>query len=280
MVGRRALGIVLAELLDAKVLGTPPTLPSYYLDLVDEALIHVEPVPLDGSNPPPWRQPGTSTFDVRGWCHDTSDAVNAYAAAVGAAPTYVLAEDSEWCTLEWGRPKETRQIRAGHGDAPSRGLVLPPRKRWEQTYTRAGLYPELGDVDWENQPLVVQGWERHTDPPYCSWLALHPAVADQLDWIPDSELFAWRGEDGAWRARTVRRVRGQLSHAPPGHTYCAEVWQVVLSDLGLAELRQGFGPLRRELEVEREMPARPREARPNAERASASAVIHEPNRDP
>lgn len=276
MAGRRALGIVLAELLDAKVLGTPPPLPSYYLGLVDEALLHVEPAPLDESNPQPWRQPDTSSYDVRGWCHETSDAVNAYSVAISAAPTYVLAEASEWCTLEWGKPVEARKVRTEHGEGSPNGLIVASRKRWEQTYKPAGFYPDLDDVDWVNQPLVVEGWEPHTDPRYLNWLALHPAVADQLDWIPDGELFGWCGADGFWRARTILRVRGQLSHAPPAPTYCAEVWQVILSDRGLAEVSREFGPLRRELELERQLPPRPREDRPDGEQSSASAIVAEP----
>jgi hypothetical protein len=276
MAGRRALGLVLAELLDARMLGAPPPLPSYSLGLVDEALIHVEAVPLDESTPPPWRPSGSSSYDVRDWCRETSDAVDAYAAAISAAPTYVLAEKSEWRALEWGTPEETRQIRAGHGEGSPAGLVLPTRARWERTITPAGTYPNLADVDWSDQPLVVQAWELYSDPPYLNWLALHPAVPTQLGWVQDGDLFAWRGEDGAWRARTVRRVRGQLSHSPPAHTYCAEVWQVILSDIGLAELRQRFGPIDRELEIERELPARPREDRPSPEQSSASTKILEP----
>ncbi len=117
----------------------------------------------------------------------------------------------------------------------------------------------------------------HTDPPWYRWLALHPAVGHRLCWILDpTELFCWNGGDGTWRARSIRRARGQLSHQPPGHAYCAEGWQVVLSDAGLTEFRQAFGPLRRNLLVQRTLPARPREDRFAAETSHFRVSLTEP----
>jgi hypothetical protein len=109
------------------------------------------------------------------------------------------------------------------------------------------------------------------------WLALHPAVGRRLRWTPDlTELFCWHGDDGLWRARSIRRARGQLGHPSPGHAYCAEGWQVVLSDTGLAEMRRAFGPLRRDLLVERTLPARPREDRLAAETSHCGVSLTEP----
>ena len=133
----------------------------------------------------------------------------------------------------------------------------------------ANGYPQLWDMDWTDEQLVVEGWEMHTDPQWFRWLVLHPAVGHRLGWTPDpTELFCWPGHNGAWRARSIRRARGQLSHQPPRHAYCAEGWQVALSETGLAELRQAFGPLQRELLVQRTLPARARDDRLVAQTSS------------
>ena len=92
----------------------------------------------------------------------------------------------------------------------------------------------------------------------------------KLGWeLAENVPFGWNGRDGVWRARTLRKVRGQLSHQPPLRTYCAEVWQVVLSDIGRRELIAMFPTIRRSLYVTRTLPARPRESRANDEIARA-----------
>lgn len=279
MAGRRALGIVLAELVDAGAL--PPDFaasPSDALDLIDGALIHVVPKPLDDTTPAPWRPPTEASYDVRGWCLQTEDAARVYATSAGASPTYVLAESTDWVRLEWEKPEERRTVQTGHKLASMSGVLLPLRKRWEKSGLPADSYPELWDLDWADEQLIVDGWEMHSDPPWHRWLALHPAVGYQLGWTPDpAQLFGWHGDDGTWRARSIRRARGQLSHRPPSQAYCAEGWQVILSESGLVELRQAFGPLRRELAVHRTLPARPRADQPTAETSSHRIALTEPS---
>ena len=120
-------------------------------------------------------------------------------------------------------------------------LNRPPRQAWEQTFAGASGYPDQLLLDWADEELVVHGREAHSDPPWLDWLALHPSAAARLGWIPDPDkLFAWLGRDGAWRARTLRRARGQLSHQPPATAACAEGWQVIISDAGYAELLATF----------------------------------------
>ncbi|MFI7650347.1 hypothetical protein ACIBTZ_30335 [Micromonospora sp. NPDC049460] len=277
MAGRRALGIVLAELADAGALERGIAAPSYAMGLIDEVLMHVVPEPLDGTTPAPWRAPTDASYDVRGWCKQAAHAARTYATAAEVASTYVLAESTEWVRLEWGKPEECRTIQTAHGLADAGGVMLPPRELWEKSFTPANGYLRARDLTWTDEQLVVEGWEMYTDPPLYRWLALHPAVGHHLGWTPDlSELFCWNGDDGTWRARSIRRARGQLSHQPPGHAYCAEGWQVVLSNTGLAELRQAFGPLRRNLLVQRTLPARPREDRPAAEAGDYRISLTEP----
>lgn len=142
----------------------------------------------------------------------------------------------------------------------------------------ANNYPELSYVNWTDEQLVVESREFYSDPPWHGWLALHPAVGRHLGWKPDkAEPFCWLADDGVWRARSIRRARGQLSHQPPGHTFSAEGWQVVLSSAGLIELREVFGPLRRELVVRRTLPPRPRENRPTAETSRHNVLLSEPS---
>ena len=61
MAGRRALGIVLAELLDAGAIGSPRCL-AFEFGLIDERLTQIETLPIDPSMPQPWRPDGTPTY--------------------------------------------------------------------------------------------------------------------------------------------------------------------------------------------------------------------------
>ena len=240
MAGRRALGIVLAELLDADAIGSPSRCLAFEFGLIDERLTQIEALPIDASMPQPWRPDGTPTYSVRTWCDETPTAAQVYADATSAAIPYVLAESSEWRGLEWGRPEEIRTVRATHGQS-TETLILPPRQAWEQTFAGASGYPDRLFLDWADEELVVYGREAHSDPPWLDWLALHPSAAARLGWVADPDkLFAWLGRDGAWRARTLRRAHGQLSHQPPATAACAEGWQVIISDAGYAELLATF----------------------------------------
>lgn len=279
MAGRRALGIVLAELADARSLDADiAQAPAYALGLIDEVLTTVSPEPLDDTTPAPWHARSEFGFDARAWCAQTEGATEHYMAAAGTASTYVIAEATAWVRLEWEKPEERRTIKTSHGPSSAGGILLPRRARWESSYAPANDYLRGHGLLWSHQELIVEGWEIGTDPPWSRWLALHPAVARSLDWRPDpDQLFAWVGDDDVWRARSIVRARGQLSHQAYAHTYCAEGWQVVLSRSGLAEVREAFGPLRRVLQVERTLPARPRDERPIDETNRFSAPLAEPS---
>lgn len=273
MVGRRALGTVLSELLDAGVLGEPPALSAYYFGFVDEQITTVEPHPLPPWLPPIWRPEETPSYSVENWCAETETAAKEYERVYAAARPYVVAELGQWCTLEWGRPEEQRKLDTTHGNPLGTALLLPRRRAWEPFHTEAGRYPASRSLDWHDKELVVHGHEDWTDAPHIEWLALHPAVSAELGWHHDSrELFTWRGGDGNWRARTVLLVRGQLSHQPPRHVTCTETWQVQLSDAGYAELSSAFPRLKRTLAVTRTLPASRRRGRPEERKTSYRAL--------
>lgn len=277
MAGRRATGTVLAELIDAGVLDPGSTSSVELFGLLDETLIRVVTEPLDETTPLPWRRPGTRSYDVSGWCDEAGEASMSYAAAIGASRSFVLAEASEWCSLEWGSPEETRVMRCAHGTTTQHGLVLPARPTWETTLAGASSYPSCPDARGRDRELVVRGREQWTDVPWHEWLAIHPRVASELGWrLGGDRPFTWVGADDRWRAQSFRRARGQLSHRPPGRAFCGEVWQIVLSNEGLAELRAVFGPLERTVSVTRTLPARPREGRMHPESMASSARIETP----
>lgn len=280
MAGRRALGIVLAELVDGGALKSGFTsFPSYGLDLIDEVLVHVVPRPLDDTTPAPWLAPEYAIYKAEDWCNQTEDAAEAYAAAMAKSSTYVLAESTAWVWLDYGEQHdEKRTILTSHGTADVGPLILPPQQPWERCQSSANGYPGLRYLEWADEQLVVASWQPHSDSPYQWWLALHPEIGRILDWIPDTtELFRWLGNDGTWRARSVCRARGQLGYRRLSRSYCAEGWQVVLSDSGLADLGRAFGPLRRELVVQRTLPARSLdEDRPAAEARTSRKLLKEP----
>ncbi len=272
MAGRRAAGTSLAELMDAGVLD--PGADAGLFGLLDETLIRVGTEPLDETTPLPWRRPGTRSYDLSGWCDEVGEAAMSYAAAIGTSGSFVLAEASDWCSLEWGRPEETRVVECLPGRATQNGLVLPARRAWETTIAGTRSYPSCPDIRWRARELVVRGREQWSDPPWQEWLAIHPRAATELGWrLGGDRPFIWVGTDGRWRAQSIRRARGQLSHRPPAHAYCGEIWQVVVSDDGLSELRAVFGSIDRTITVTRTLPARPREGRMHPESMWFSARI-------
>ena len=132
-------------------------------------------------------------------------AAHVYATASAVANPYVLAESSEWHGLEWGRPEETRTVRATHGK-PAEHATGPTQQAWEQTWGGASRYPDHLLLDWTDKELIVHGYEGHSDAHWLDWLAVHPSAAARLGWTADpGELFAWYGPDG-----TAGR------HPPPG----------------------------------------------------------------
>ena len=271
MVGRRGCAQVLAELIDARVL--PGGARSFFLDLmIDEATNWTPPLPLDGTTPMPWRDPGNKDYPSEDWCDEASDAADSYASEF--SNNKILAEQSSWRWLAWGIPEEERWIRTRHRERPPRSLIAPDSgSTWEVTADAASRYPALRDLSWADRELVVQGRARYSDAERLEWLALHPAVAHELGWTLGQRQFEWVGADGGWRARTVFRVRGQLSHRPPSDAVCAEGWQVVLSEQGWVELTAAFPGLERTVFVRRVLPANRREGRHSLSKGGKATIV-------
>ncbi|WP_127783653.1 ATP-binding protein [Rhodococcus sp. X156] len=271
MVGRRGCAQVLAELIDARAL--PGGAGSFFLDLmIDEATHWMSPLPLDGTTPMPWRDPGNKDYPSEDWCSEASDAADSYASEFSS--NNVLAEQSSWRWLAWGVPEEDRWIGTRHGERPALPLIAPAAgSAWEITVDVASRYPELRGLSWADRELVVQAHRLYSDAERLQWLALHPAVAHELGWTNGQRQFEWVGADGGWRARTVLRVRGQLSHRPPSDAVCAEVWQVVLSEQGWVELTAAFPGLERTVSVRRVLPENRREGRNSLSKTGKATIV-------
>ncbi|WP_409461736.1 NACHT domain-containing protein [Amycolatopsis sp. GA6-003] len=272
MVGRRAFGHVLAELLDAGLLNGK--YPAYQLCAITEKSMEIEVSALDAWIPLPWRPEGTRTFSVATWCQETADAAIAYIDMYSTASPYVLAERSQWCSLEWGTPEEERRLYTQNGSGPSEEHE---GNAWHREWRCMDRYPDGLPQDWDGRTLVLDGDEQWSDAPILNWLALHPQAGRQLGWTPDERsMFGWKGPDGEWRARTVLQARGQLSFQPPAAAACAELWQVVVSPRGYTELSAMFRSLKRTLEITRIQPPNRREGREGNEQ-SATVLLREPS---
>ncbi|QKT13746.1 ATP-binding protein [Rhodococcus sp. W8901] len=272
MVGRRGCARVLAELIDAQVLPRGPY--SLWLSILfDDILNWIAPHPLDPSTPLPWRAPDSKDYASEEWCDQTQPAAEHYAAQF--ADNHVLCENSQWRWLTWETPDEIRRVRTRHGKVSTSKLFTakPVPITIETTVYRATDYPVLPDLRWSNEELVVGGRSYHSDPERLDeWLALHPAAADALGWIASDTPFEWIGSDGDWRARSVFRVRGQLSHQPPSDTTSADVWQVVLSDQGWFELAAKFTNLQRTVTVKRVLEANQKKQRGRLQKSAAVTI--------
>ncbi|MCZ2812019.1 hypothetical protein O2W15_11295 [Modestobacter sp. VKM Ac-2979] len=260
LVGRRAAGRVLADLTDAGLVDG--AYPAFAFDLLAPDLLRLEAGPLPDSIPRPWRPATVSSYDTRGWCGEAQEALEHYRVSLASEPDFVLAEVSDWGSLEWGLPREERRL----DPVQFRGLNsagLPVRAPAIEQGGTAYWYPNRAHFAWRRSELLVRGFEMLTNAPFLRWIAFHPSAAEALDWEPlEGQRFGWRGSDGGWRARTDYSVRGLLSHNPPAHSYVAEVWRVVLSQRGREEVEDRFGSLVRRLTVTRIQPASRREGTP------------------
>ena len=211
---------------------------------------------------------------MNGWCSEVDQAAAHYAEVTAKSVPFVLSELSEWKSLERGTPEETRIVATAYGQE-QKGLHGPQdRGAWDLYVSGATSYLSLLETIWPEGPLVIRGREHGTDARWLEWIALHPGAAASMEWVPlDGVLFAWQGRDGVLRARTVHRARGQLSHQPPASTSVAAVWQIEITDVGLAELTESLGPLQRTMTIERKLSSQPREGRPNEEQSTASVPI-------
>ncbi|MCD5343603.1 ATP-binding protein [Arthrobacter sp. AK04] len=273
LVGRRAVSQVLTELIDAQEFGLPADVATR-IGLIAPHLLAIEPEPLTAGIPSVWRPAGTADYDTRAWCNEAADAAESYKDLLDTDGIYVLAEASEWHSLEWGHPVEERRVFATHRRGSNPLLTDSHGCSWAYAYS-SRRYPHIA-TQWAHMELVVEGQEQFTDAPFLDWWAFHPAAAADMHWTPDPQnLFGWIGEDGHWRARTEYRVRGLLSHSAPARTYCASVWRVVLSPLGRAEIGRAFPGLSRSLVVTRILQENRREGR-QAARSEVVTALAEP----
>lgn len=270
MVGRRATGRVLADLADAGL--TPDHYPAFAFELLAPQLLMLEPSPLSDSVSRPWRPDSVSSYDTRRWCDEAQDALAHYRVNLVSAPDFVLAEVSDWGSLEWGLPREERKLVPVHM-RPVRPQGMPVQAPSVERGTSATWYPDRTGTYWHHEQLVIRGYERFTNAPFFEWIAFHPGAAAALGWEPIAgQRFAWKGPDGEWRARTDYSARGLLSHDPPAHSYVGEVWQVFLSQRGREDVERKFGAIARQLSVTRIMPASRREGTPE-KRATAKGEV-------
>ncbi|GAA2736913.1 hypothetical protein GCM10009867_22480 [Pedococcus aerophilus] len=274
MIGRRGCSRVIAELIDARVLPYGLRSP-WFSVLFDDALNWITPRPLDRTTPLPWRAPDSKDYASEEWCGEAESAAGHYAAHF--ADNHVISEDSVWRWLTWETPEEKRRVRTQHRKPATSSLfIAKPGPTIEMTVYDATRYPALPDLTWSHEELVVRGRPYHSDPELVEWLALHPAVADALGWVKSETVFEWIGSDGDWRAQSIFRVRGQLSHEPPSKVTCAEVWQVVLSDQGWLELSARFTTLERTVKVNRVLKADQRGRRGRLEKNATATIPDTP----
>jgi hypothetical protein len=263
LVGRRAAAQVLADLVDAFPDGVPSA-PAVWAGLIASSLLMVEPGPLVQGTPLPWRSNGETWYDTRSWCDEVGQAADYYKRVINSDPVFVLAESSEWQSLEWARPQERRLVSTRHG--VHRG-PLPVVSGNAVEYVEGATGYQSIRAKWSEKELVVRGTEFFSNAPFLHWWALHPTLAATLGWIPDrTHLFGWVGTDGQWRARTEYLARGLMSHSPPSRAYTGEVWRVILSPLAHQELVEYFGPMSRSLTVIRTLPENHRNGRAEEQR--------------
>lgn len=267
MAGRRALGHVIADLIDAGLLE-----PQVAKDaaLIDQTLTAIETLPLDSSTPTCYRVDDPSYYTDKNWLQDCDAAAVAYAGAL--RPEYILAEVGKWRSLDWGRPSEERQIEAsGEGQGTLQGVSILPRVR---SYSPPGEYPHISRNAAEAAAFAVEGYFGEADQPHYEWLAIHPGLAAAAGWTPTHAAdFSWSGDDGVWRARSVVRARGNIERPAPVLRNCVGlVWQVEISAVGVAEL-QRIARTTRRVVVSRTLKENNRQGRAAAEAKAHAPII-------
>lgn len=251
MVGRRAAGLLLAELDDADETDAFAIIES--TGMIDRYLTAMPVSPLDESISLPWRPSDVKSYDFGSWCDDAPRAAASVAKNISGSPEYVLGETSHWGAMDWAVPEERRRLTAARPTVSSSKFWTPPSVPKAIQCLSASVYPHIHQRLSERGALLVAGWDLTADSPWGEWLAINPNTAIELGWeLSKSDPFEWLGPDGSWRARSLLQVRGTFRQGPSAvNEDSARMWRVVLSPDGLDELVRRFGRPNRRVEITR-----------------------------
>lgn len=77
-----------------------------------------------------------------------------------------------------------------------------------------------------------------------NWIAINPALARQLEWIPETKkLFAWKNSKGELMAESVYWSNGNVQMTPRKDAEVGEGWFVIVSEVGLKQINLMEEPL-------------------------------------
>lgn len=254
VLARRAMFYVVAELVDAKLLGLSSLRRlERILRFYDPVMVLAEP-----ARRPPDICPIAGRRQHGGDNEEWLERVDEAAGSVSFGTTdglVILAEETILKRLEWEAPTEIRRCVVCLSPASH----FNPDDDYDSFFHRVTNclvteYPNL-QVNAVPMPLIFRHTAYGYDSPGENWLALNPAVGRRLGWnlAEDSlNLFRWVNDEGQTMVESVWWADGFVGQSPPPfRDEVAEGWLVVASQAAWDAIALQFGTLKRIVNVER-----------------------------
>ena len=229
----RALGILIAELVDAQVISDIDFLDDHHYDYNLEAEVSVSKRPSFIS----LIQGEKKIYLSDDWVHSISESKRLEETVKYDFDGSCVAGDySTLKSLDWGTPEETiamhltldGELSFEDNEIPFAEIYKCPFKNYYQIKCLSpSPYIIVKNVhDFKNPGLMAD------------WIAFNPTLAHLFGWQPSSKgIFSWENESGAFMAESVYWLDGNNNMRPPhGKSEAGEGWYVRISQQALKQL--------------------------------------------
>ncbi|MDP1945864.1 MAG: hypothetical protein Q8L77_00045 [Nitrospirota bacterium] len=249
VVAKRAVFYVIAELIDSKTI-TPQQLVSIEAELrfYDPMMVMIQPSPRPSyiCTLPGIRDHGGVERD---WVEKASESLRSTCSTTADSLT-LLAEETELKRLDWGGPKEIRR------SVLRTGLSANDEKNFFETLPNSFVieYPDR-EIATTPRPFVVRHGDFITfDSPGKHWLALNPAVANDMGWtLSNTGLFRWVDESGQTMVESIWWIDGLVEQGGPvfPNNEVGEGWLVLAARAAMDRISKHFGQVQQYRMIER-----------------------------
>ncbi len=235
-ISRRAVLRVIAELLDSGRIPKSRTADDLrVIRVFDPLMLLLEPEPRPAYVTRVQDYESYSRGDPT-WIDNVDNAISLGLREIGEWK--VLAEETEVCRLDWGRPTEAR-LSVVHDSRDE----VDPTEFFPLVYDR--LMEEYLSVDWGTAgaggALITKHFAHGYDSPGADWLAINPGIARGLGWQPSDEgLFRWVDASGQVMVESRWWIEGMKYFQLHADEEVGEGWLVVASAQGWEHLHGFF----------------------------------------
>ena len=238
---RAAVGRVLADVVDARLLDRASSSVRRLLRTVDIELVGRSPHPRPSVIPLP--PPAGVDKAIEWWLSGVEDRLSEYIAAAAGKDQVLIGASSRLTLLNWDHLEEHYKCGTGLGTAKAaedRVFMLRSSLQLQDL-----VYPATGGRVGCSEPLVVKNYAFTFHQFDASWLSFRPDLAAILRWKPDpTRPGNWHTSAGDLAVQTIWWVDGWWGHT--GRSFDdteAQGYAVVLTSSGLRDVSAAFGEM-------------------------------------